>query len=403
MESDARRVGQLNKGLSYIGDIPAADIAAAQRAGRFRATQDYAALHDRDVVFICVPVQLDKADVPNLQPLREAAEAIQAQLKPGQMIVLSSAIAAGSTQRWLRPILERGGLSAIADFDLAYVATREDAGRLDYAITNTPLVIGGVTQQASERGMRLLSGLGARVHLAPSPDVAEMSKLLESVFRTVNIALINEMALLCERLGLDIWEVINAAKSKSFGFMPFTPGPGVGGQHLPVHTELLTHTAREVDLHLPLIETATHINLGMPFHAVDLLERALSRIHLALQGAKIIVVGAAYKRDVEDTQDAPGKRIIELLIKRGAEVSYNDPYVSRLEVGGNAVLAEKRNLVSVNLNESILELSHGVIIVAGHHAVDYTTLIRYARVVVDCCNATEGLRGKATHVLRLGT
>ncbi len=341
--------------------------------------------------------------MPNLQPLCKAAEAIQAQLKPGQMVILSSAIGAGSTQTLLRPILEHGGLSATTDFDLAYLATRDDAGKLDFSYVNLPLVLGGVTQQAIERGMRLLSSLGARVHLAASPDIAEMSKLLESAFRAVNIALINEMALLCERLGIDIWEVINAAKTKPFGFMPFAPGPGVGGQHIPVHTELLTHKAREYDLHLPLIEIATHINLGMPLHAIDLLERTLSQKHLALHGAKIIVVGVAYKRDVEDTHDAPGKRIIELLIKRGAQVSYNDPYVSRLEVGGNAVLAEKRNLVSITLNESLLELCHGVLIVTGHHAVDYATIIRHAPIVVDCCNATEGLRGKASNVQRLGT
>ena len=354
------------------------------------------------MIFICIPVHLDAVRVPNLLPLRSAAEAIQAQLKPGQMIVVSSAIAAGSTQTLIRPLLEHGGLSAATDFDLAYVATREDAGRLDYSLTNTPLVIGGVSQQAIERGMRLLSGLGVRVHLAPSPDVAEMSKLLESAFRSVNIALINEMALLCERLGIDIWEVINAAQSKPFGYMPFTPGPGVGGQHIPVHTELLAFKAREYDLHLPLLETATHINLGMPVHAIDLMERALSKAHLALQGAKIIVVGVAYKRDVEDIHDSPGKRIIELLIKHGAQVSYNDPYVSRLEVGGTAVMPEKRSLVSITLDESILELSHGVIIVTGHHAVDYANIVRHSRAVVDCCNATGGLATATGKVIRLG-
>ncbi len=401
IDIDLRKVGQLSNGLSYSAEVSSADVRAMGQASRFRATADFSALADRDTILLCVPITLDAARIPNRQALERAIESIQTQLKPGQMVV-SCSDGIGETQDLIRVCLERSGLSATVDFDLIYMSPRIDPGRLDFTIANTPLVIGGVTQRAIERGMRLVNGLGVSVHPISSPSSAEMSKLLEGAFRAVNIALVNELAPLCERMGLDIWEIINAATGKPFGFMPFSPGAGVGGQFIPVQTELLAAKAREHNLHLPLIETAVHINLSMASHAVHLLEHALSQVHVALRGAKVIVVGVAYKRDTEDIHDAPARRIIEMLIKQGAQVSYHDPYVPRLEIGGTATLAKKRSLVSVALDESTLELTHGVIIVTGHHAVDYANLVRHARAVVDCVNATEGVKTKGATIIRLG-
>ena len=407
IDIDARKLGQLGKGLSYISDVTFAEVSAANQTGRFRAAQDYAILSDRDVVFICVPVQLTAARTTDLSQLIGAAEMLQQHLHAGQLVVLHSACPPGSTRKVIQPILERGGLKAGIDFDLISAPERADMGRTDFAVANIPKVVGGVAEQSTARAMRLFSGLGAPIHPVSSPDIAELSVMIENVFRTVNIAFVNELALLAERMGLDIWEALNAAQTKPFGFMPFTPGAGAGGQHMPIDPYLLADIAREHQMHAYLIEAAASLNLAMPFHVISLLEQALGHARIAMREARVMVVGVAYKRDVEDSTHAPARQIIELLIKRGAQVSYYDPYVPRLELGGNTTLAEKHSLVSTNLSESNLERTHGVVIVTGHHAVDYANIVRYARAVVDCCNATAGVQinlnnPNMDHVIRLG-
>ncbi len=404
IDIDPRKIGQLSRGLSYISDVTPSEIDAALKTQRFRVSTEYAAatLADRDVVLICAPVQLTPTRTQDTTQLRQATEQLQPHVRAGLFIVVHSATPPGTTRTLIQPILQRDGLQAGRDFDLVCAPERADMGRFTPAVSNIPRVVGGASAQSTARAMRLFAALGAAVHIVSSLDVAEVSVMLENVSRAVNIALVNEMALLCERMGVDIWEAVNAAQSKPFGFTPFTPGPGVGGHRVAVDPYLLAETAHAYDLHLQTVEAAAEVNLSMPFHAVELLDQALSQARIPMKSARIIVVGVAYKRDVEDTTHAPARRIIETLIKRGAEVSYYDPYVPRLDVGGNYYLPTKHSLVSTNLSESNLERAHGVVIVTGHHAVDYANIVRYSRAVVDCCNATRGVTGAENKVVRLG-
>jgi UDP-N-acetyl-D-glucosamine dehydrogenase len=323
-------------------------------------------------------------------------------MRAGQLIILQSTTHPGTTQEIVQPILERSGLKAGVDFDLAFSPERIDPGRSDYTFMNTPKVVGGLTQEATDRAAQLLMAIGAPVHRVSSPKAAEMTKLLENIFRSVNIALVNELALLCERMGIDMWEVINAAKTKPFGYMPFTPSAGVGGHCIGVDPYYLSWKAREFDFYTKFIELAAEVNQGMPFHVVDLAERAMSHNHTPMRDAKVIVVGVAFKRDVDDARNSPAERVIELLLKRGADASYHDPYVSRFHIGGDVWHKEPATLVSQPLNEQRLQDADCVIICTGHRSVDYGFLVRHAKAVVDTCNATEGVREGKEKVVRLG-
>ena len=266
---------------------------------------------------------------------------------------------------------------------------------------NTPKVVGGLTAHCTELGRLLLVQLFSHVHVVSSPRTAEMSKLLENIFRSVNIALVNELALLSERMGIDMWEVIEAAKTKPFGFMPFYPGPGVGGHCIPVDPYYLSWKAREYDFYTKFIELAAEVNQTMPYHVVDLVAQALSQKGKPLDGARVLVLGVAFKRDTDDARNSPAERIIELLLKRGAQVSYSDPFVPRYRVGRDVFHPAERWLESVNLTDQALDTADCVIIVAGHGAVDYAQVVRQATLVVDTVNATSGLRGPA-RIVRVG-
>ncbi|MER3401494.1 MAG: hypothetical protein C4313_10325 [Thermoflexus sp.] len=404
VDVDAGKVQRLAAGESPLRDVPPEALRAALAAGRFRLTTDYEALRAADAMFICVPTPYDAMRAPDLSYVRAAAEGIARVLRRGHLVILQSTTYPGTTEEVVRPILEAGsGLRAGEDFDLAFSPERIDPGNRTWTVRNTPKVVGGIHPRSTERAAALLARLGAPVHPVSSPRVAEMSKLLENIFRSVNIALVNELALLCERMGIDIWEVIEAAKTKPFGFMAFYPGPGVGGHCIPVDPYYLSWKARAYDFYTKFIELAAEVNQAMPFHVVGKVEEALDRYAgRGLRGARVLVLGVAYKREVEDARNSPAERILELLLRRGAETAYHDPYVPRFRVGGNPFYPEVRELASVPLTEERLRWADAVVIVTGHRAVDYARVVQTARLVVDTCHATAGLpKGTAT-IVRLG-
>jgi UDP-N-acetyl-D-glucosamine dehydrogenase len=401
LDVDERKLAALNEGRSHIQDVETADVAAVVRAGRFAASNDYDLLRDADAIFICVPTPYDAMKAPDLVYIEQAARGIAPRLRGGQLIVLQSTTYPGTTEEGVLPILRESGLVPGEDFYLAFSPERINPGDRQFTVENTPKVVGGLTPRCTELARSLLAQLFAHVHVVSSTRAAEMSKLLENIFRSVNIALVNELALLSERMGIDIWEVIEAAKTKPFGFMPFYPGPGVGGHCIPVDPYYLSWKAREYDFYTKFIELAAEVNQAMPYHVVDLVGQALSREGKPLDGAQVLILGVAFKRDTDDARNSPAERIAELLLRRGAEVRYSDPFVPRYRVGRDVFYPDERWLESVDLSDEALATADCVVIVAGHQAIDYAQVMQQARTVVDTVNATHGLSGPA-RVLRVG-
>jgi len=300
------------------------------------------------------------------------------------------------------PILEESGLTAGEDFHLAFSPERIDPGNMQWTAYNTPKVVGGLTPACAELATDLLEQMGAQVHPVSSTRAAELTKLLENTFRAVNIALVNELALLSERMGIDFWEVIEAAETKPFGFMPFYPGPGVGGHCIPVDPYYLFWKAREYDFYTKFIELAAEVNEAMPYHVVELVTRALSLEGKPLKGSRVLVLGVAFKPDVDDPRNSPAKRVIELLRVGGADVAYHDPYVPRFCIGDDVFHRDPVELSSVALTDEALRQADCVVIVTGHRSVDYHRVVERARRVVDTCNAAADVEGGRERVLRLG-
>jgi UDP-N-acetyl-D-glucosamine dehydrogenase len=404
LDIDQNKVASLNRGSSHIPDVPGEAVRRAVEAGRFVATTDAEALRAPDAIFICVPSPFDANRAPDLSYIRSAAQSVQPRLRKGHLIVLESTTYPGTTEEILQPMLESTGLRAGVDFDLAFVPERIDPGQVEskgWTIKNTPKVVGALTPQGAQRTAALLETLGAPVHVASSPRAAELSKLLENTFRSVNIALVNELALLCERMGIDVWEVIAAAATKPFGFMPFRPGPGVGGHCIPVDPLYLSWKAREFDFRTSFIDLAAQVNDDMPYHVVDLIVRGLSKQGRALDGASVLVLGVAFKRDIDDARNSPAERVMELLMARGAAVCYHDPHVSEFHVGGNVFHRKRERLASIPLTDDAVSAADCVVVVTGHSAVDYRRVAGRARLLVDTCNAVP--RDARTNVVRLGT
>jgi UDP-N-acetyl-D-glucosamine dehydrogenase len=403
LDVDERKLDTLKEGRSYIQDVDTADVAAMVRAGRLVASREYDLLGDVDAIFICVPTPFDAMKAPDLVFVEQAARGIASRLRAGQLVILQSTTYPGTTEEFVLPILEESGLRAGENFFLAFSPERINPGDTHYTVENTPKVVGGLTPQCTELARALLAQLFAHVHVVSSPRAAEMSKLLENIFRSVNIALVNELALLSERMGIDLWEVIEAAKTKPFGFMPFYPGPGVGGHCIPVDPYYLSWKAREYDFYTKFIELAAEVNQAMPYHVVDLLAQALGRQGRPLEGAKVLVLGVAFKRDIDDARNSPAERIIELLLKRGAQVSYHDPYVPRFRVGRDVFYRDEHWLDSTDLTDEVLLAADCVVIVAGHRKVDYARVVRHAPLVVDTVNATGDLSNLTpASVVRIG-
>jgi UDP-N-acetyl-D-glucosamine dehydrogenase len=302
----------------------------------------------------------------------------------------------------VQPILENTGLIAGDDFFLAFSPERIDPGRVDFTVENTPKVIGGITHRSAVLAAELLAQLTPQVHIVSSPRAAEMTKLLENIFRSVNIALVNELALLSERMGIDFWEVIDAAKTKPFGFMPFYPGPGVGGHCIPVDPYYLSWKAREYDFYTRFIELAAEVNGDMPYHTVEIVAQGLNRFGKSLRNANILVLGVAFKPNIDDARNSPAERVIELLVKEGAMVNYHDPYVQRFQVGGDVVLRDVVMFDNVDLTTETLAAADCVVIVTGHKSIDYGWVVENSRLVVDTVNVTRPEAGEKGHVMRLG-
>jgi UDP-N-acetyl-D-glucosamine dehydrogenase len=392
---DARKISTLDQGGSYIFRIPAAEIQAAKKKG-FSATAEYARLTEMDAIIICVPTPLNEYHEPDLSFITDTAKSIAPHLRPGHLVILESTTYPGTTEEILIPILEKGnrhGLKASRgdasdgqEFYVAFSPEREDPGNQTVARRDIPKVVGGLNAKASDLAAALYGAIFARVVRVSSPAAAEMTKLLENIYRCVNIALVNELKLLSLRMGLDIWEVIDAAATKPFGFQPFYPGPGLGGHCIPVDPFYLSWKAKEWDFRTRFIELAGEINTNMPYHVLESVGKALNRNKKALNGAKVLVLGLAYKKDIDDLRESPSLTIIELLQKDGAQVSYNDPYFPTVGKGRKYDLQMKCTPLD-NLGQYDC-----VLIVTDHSDYDYAGIVRDSQLVVDTRNATRGIK-----------
>ncbi len=400
VESDPLRAEQLMHGDSYIMDVPSETLASAIATGRFRATTDYDSLRDVDVVFVSVPTPFDRAKQPDLRFVVAAGEGIAARLRRGQLVILESTTFPGTTDEVLRPILERSGLRAGADFYLAFSPERIDPGNRSFRIGNTPKVVGGVDETSTAVARQVLECVITQGRVVPvsSARAAELTKLFENTFRAVNIALVNELAQLCDRMGIDVWEVIDAAASKPYGFMPFYPGPGVGGHCIPVDPYYLSWKAREYDFSAKFIELAAETNLQMAFFTADRVRRMLVRAGVPLYGAHILALGASFKKDIDDARNSAAIRVIEILRGEGAHVEYHDPYVPEIRLAP-ALYAhgteEGPRLMSVPLDASRIGTADCVVVLVAHSEVDYGLVLAHARRVFDAVNVTRGHQGVA--------
>jgi UDP-N-acetyl-D-glucosamine dehydrogenase len=401
LDLDPSKVQAINRGESYIADVEPALVGRLVADGRLRATSDTDVLDLSDVIFICVPTPFDRMKAPDLGAVKSASQSIAGHLRRGQMVILQSTTYPGTTEEFVLPILESSGLEAGRDFYLAFSPERIDPGNKDWSARNMPKVLGGLTPRSTDLARSLLSALTPQVHVVSTPRAAEMTKLLENIFRSVNIALVNELALLCERMDIDIWEVIDAAKTKPFGFMPFYPGAGVGGHCIPVDPYYLSWRAREFDFYTKFIELAAEVNQSMPFHVVNLVADAANRDGRALGGAHVLILGVSFKREIDDARNSPAERVLELLVARRAIVSYHDPYVPHFRIGDSVFYRTPLDLDSVPLTPEIVRAADVIVIVTGHRVVDYRMVLRHAKRVVDTSGVTAGL-APTPNVVRLG-
>ncbi len=403
MEVNQRKVDAVTAGRSYIPDVHDDDLIPHVQSGRLTATSDYDVLREADAIFICVPTPYDAQRAPDLSYIQAASYGIRPRMKPGQLVILQSTTYPGTTEEIVQPILEKSGLKAGVDFYLAFSPERIDPGNKQWSAYNTPKVVGGITPECTRLACDLLSQMGAPVHPVSSTRAAELTKLLENTFRAVNIALVNELALLTERMGIDFWEVIEAAKTKPFGFMSFTPGPGVGGHCIPVDPYYLSWKAREYDYYTEFIELAGEVNQAMTHHVVDLVCQGLSLQGKPLRDARVLVLGVAFKPDIDDARNSPAKRIIELLLSRGARVRYHDPYVPRFQVGNDVFHRKTVVLESMPLTEKEITAADCVVVVTDHRSLDYERVVKHANLVVDTRNVTSGMASHREKIVRLGT
>jgi UDP-N-acetyl-D-glucosamine dehydrogenase len=387
LDADGRKVEALREGRSYIEDVPSESLSAAE--GRLRATTSYADLADCDTVLICVPTPLTRSREPDLTHLVDAATSLSGVLSKDQLVVLESTTYPGTTRDRLRPILEESGLAAGRDFHLAFSPERIDPGRTDYTMRTTPKVVGGLTDACTARARELYAEICDHVVTVSGPEAAELAKLLENIFRSVNIALMNELAMLCDRLGIDVWEVVDAAATKPFGFMRFDPGPGMGGHCLPVDPFYLAYKAREHDFYTEFIELAGKINQNQPFFCVQKMERALNDAGKPMNGSRILILGASYKAGVGDMRESPALKIIRLARELGADVVYHDPHVPELS---------DLELRSGDLSEELGRCDLACV-VTGHPEVDYERVVAEAPLVIDFRGVTRGI--EASNLVRL--
>ena len=385
---DRRKVDMLNRGETYIKHITTAELRRYLSMKRFKATTDFAGLADVDAILICVPTPLDEHRNPDLSFVVNTAETIAKHLRKCHLVVLESTTYPGTTDEVMLPILERGGLKVGKDFFLAFSPERENPGDPVYRVENIPKVVGGITKNCLLLADMLYSQVVVRTVPLSSIRAAESAKLLENIFRCVNIALVNELKMIFDRMGIDVWEVIGAASTKPFGFMPFYPGPGLGGHCIPIDPFYLTWKAREVDYATRFIELAGEINAAMPYYVINKTLEALAGRGKSIKGSKILVLGIAYKKDIDDQRESPSLKIISLLKEKGAEVDYNDPFV--LKTSGLRGYPGM-SLKSVPLTAKRLRQADAVIIATDHTSYDYDWIVKNAKLVVDSRNAVKTL------------
>jgi UDP-N-acetyl-D-glucosamine dehydrogenase len=379
VDVDAGKIAGLRAGRSHVEDIPAEWLERV--AGRIEYTTRAVDLHQAEAILVCVPTPLNRNREPDLGPLLGAAQTLAGVMAKGQLVVLESTTFPGTTREHLVPLLEESGLVAGEDFSLAFSPERVDPGRTDYTIANTPKIVGGLTPACTARAVEVYGRICEQLVPVSTPEVAELAKLLENIFRSVNIALVNELAILADRMGIDIWEVVDAAATKPFGFMRFEPGPGMGGHCLPVDPFYLTWKAREYDMVTEFIELAGKVNMHMPYFCLEKIERALNDAGKAVHGSRILLVGVAYKAGVGDLREAPALKIIELLRARGGDVSYHDPHVPELPQFG---------LRSAELGAEV-DLA---VIVTAHPGVDHGAIVEQSPAVLDLRGVTRQLHDR---------
>ncbi len=387
LDTDARKVEALNDGRSYIEDVP--DTALSGLEGRLRASANHSELESCEAMIVCVPTPLTGSREPDLTYLTDSATALSRILQPGQLVVLESTTYPGTTRERLQPILEESGMTAGRDFHLAFSPERIDPGRTDYSVRTTPKLVGGVTPESAARARELYELVCDQVIVLSTPEAAELAKLLENIFRSVNIALVNELSQLCDRLGIDIWEVIEAADTKPFGFMRFDPGPGMGGHCLPVDPFYLAFKAREHDFYPEFIELAGKVNRSQPSYCVDRIARALNEAEKSVKGSRVLLLGVSYKGGVGDIRESPALEIVALLRDLGANVRFHDPFVAELS---------EFDLRSVELADGLREADIAAIVTA-HPGIDYGEVVAAAPLTIDFRGVTREI--EAANLIRL--
>jgi len=388
-----KRVDAVNQGQSYIADVSAERLQAVVANSLLEATTEQSRLSETDVICICVPTPLTKTKDPDLSYVIHESEVISKYLKLGQLVILESTTYPSTTREVVLPILERSGLKGGSDFYLTFSPERVDPGNKNYHIRNTPKVVGGIDLRSTELASLLYHQIAEVVVPVSCPEVAEMTKIFENVFRSVNIALVNELAQLCERMDISVWEVIDAASSKPFGYMPFYPGPGIGGHCIPLDPYYLANKAREHDFHTRFIELAAEINERMPYHVVSGIMEVLNARGKSLKGAKVLVLGITYKKDTSDIRESPSLKIIQLLQEREAKVSYNDPYILNIQFPTG-------NLTSMELTEKSLSSVDCVVIATDHSCYNVNEVIAHSKLIFDTRGVTRQL--KSNNIVRLG-
>jgi UDP-N-acetyl-D-glucosamine dehydrogenase len=391
---EIERIQRIQAKRSYLLDVSDEELGHVVEAGKLRATEDFSLLKEMDVVLIAVPTPLSKTKAPDLSYIINAVEAIRPHLREGQLIILESTTYPGTTTEVVLPALEVAGLRAGSDFYLCFSPERINPGDKEHSPSRIPRIVGGITPGCANVAAELYRWVSPKVIIVSSPQAAEMVKLLENTFRAVNIGLVNEMALMCRSLGVDVWEIIDAAATKPFGFMPFYPGPGLGGHCIPIDPLYLSWKARVHGFEPRFIDLATQVNNVMPRFVVSVLVEALNQRERSLKGSTILLLGASYKRDVNDSRESPAIEIISELWKRGAMVSYHDPYVSTLEVEG-------RTFYSQPLDDRAIKAADCVLVVTDHSCIDYSRVIELAAAVIDTRNATRTIKHHREKVIKL--
>jgi len=395
VDVDPQKIESLRAGHSYVADVSDDDLTAAGNNGLLRFTSDYDILSEADAIIICVPTPLHKTKDPDISYILTAVEGVTKHLRAGQLIVLESTTYPGTTEEILLPRFEQTGLKVGQDFFLAFSPERIDPGNREYTITDIPKVVGGVTPACLRLAAQLYATVVDEVVPVSSPRAAEMAKLLENTFRMVNIALVNEMALMCDRLGVDVWEVIEAASTKPYGFMPFYPGPGLGGHCIPLDPHYLAWKLRTLNYNARFIQLANEVNTAMPQHVITRVTDALNEDGKSVRDSRILVLGVSYKRNIDDVRESPAIEIIEALERRGARVAYHDPYVPTLR------MPDGRTLSSVPLDRERLRWSDCTVIITDHDLFDWDTIVTEAPLLVDTRNATVHTQAHGARIVKL--